>query len=373
MQGSKNSNVTTHLPREGQGGGAVGVLRTGLSTGSCATAASVAALWVLLGHDAPREVCFELPRDGFRNMLIQRVEHGSDYALASVIKDGGDDPDATSGCTIQALVRFNATHREVRFFGGEGVGRVTLPGLGLEIGEPAINPVPRQMITANLRQYYSGGLDVTIIVPEGREVARHTFNAKVGVVDGISILGTTGIVHPFSHEAYIDAMEREMQVALAMMGENERDAKVSRIVLNSGKRSELAIHEHYPDLPPQAFIHYGNFIGDGLRIAERLRVPRVTLGVMIGKAVKLAAGFDNTHSHQVTMDREFVTELALEVGCSQGTINLIQDINMARQLLTDIPQEDYQKLKPIIVTKCIETCKRIYSGDLEFILLDSLL
>jgi len=345
--------------------GSASPLRTGLSTGSCATAASVASLWVLLGHDTPREVCFELPRDGFRSMPILRVEHGTDFAITSVRKDGGDDPDATNGCIVQAMVRFNPSHREVHFFGGEGVGRVTLPGLGLDLGQPAINPVPRQMMTENLRRYYPGGLDVTIIVPDGREIARHTFNAKVGVVDGISILGTTGIVHPFSHEAYIDAMEREMQVALAM--------QVHRVVLNSGKRSEVAIHEHYPELPSQAFIHYGNFIGDALRIAEKLRVPRVTLGVMIGKAVKLAAGFDNTHSHQVTMDREFVTELALEVGCSQQTLTLIQDINMARQLLTDIPTTDYQLLKPIIEKKCIETAQKIYSGDLEFILLDSLL
>lgn len=340
-------------------------LRTGLSTGSCATAASVAALLMLLGEDVPREVRFELPRDGWRVMRIVSAQRGDDYAIASVVKDGGDDPDATNGCTIQAKVQLNSEHSEVHFFGGEGVGRITLPGLGLEIGEPAINPVPRQMITTNLRRLYQGGVDVTIIVPDGRQIARRTFNAKVGVMDGISILGTTGIVHPFSHEAYIDAMEREMQVALAM--------QVSRIVLNSGKRSELAIHAHYPELPEQAFIHYGNFIGDGLRIAERLRVPRVTLGVMIGKAVKLAAGFDNTHSHQVTMDREFVTLLAQEVGCSAHTIHLIQGINMARQLLTDLPRSEYELLKPLIIRKCIETCRRIYSGDLEFILLDSLL
>ena len=371
MQGSKSSNVTTppHLGGGRErvpGGGREGsTLRTGLSTGSCATAASVAALWVLLGHDAPREVCFELPRDGFRSMPILRVEHGLDFALASVRKDGGDDPDATNGCTVQALVRFNPRHREVRFFGGEGVGRVTLPGLGLDIGEPAINPVPRQMMTENLRRHYAGGLDVTIIVPGGREIARHTFNAKVGVVDGISILGTTGIVHPFSHEAYIDAMEREMQVALAM--------QVPRVVLNSGKRSELAIHELYPMLPEQAFIHYGNFVGDGLRIAQRLGAGTVTVGVMIGKAVKLAAGYVNTHSHQVTMDRDFVTRLAREVDCSAQTIALIQDINMARQLITDLPRDEYQKLRIIIIKKCIEVCKTVYSGDLEFILLDSLL
>jgi len=340
-------------------------LRTGLSTGSCATAASVAALWVLLGNDVPEQVSFELPRDGFRQMPIKQVEAGRGYAIASVVKDGGDDPDATNGCTIQAMLRFNNTHQEIRFFGGEGVGHVTLPGLGLEVGEPAINPVPRQMMCENLRKYYQGGLDVTIIVPGGEKIARRTFNAKVGVMGGISILGTTGIVHPFSHEAYVDAMEREMQVALAM--------GVERIVLNSGKRSEVAIHEHYPQLPPQSFIHYGNFIGDALRIAQRLDVKNVTLGVMIGKAVKLAAGFDNTHSYQVTMDRDFVAELARQVGCSQQTLCIIQEINMARQLITDLPRADYELLKPIITEKCLETCKRIYTGSLEFILLDSLL
>lgn len=339
-------------------------LRTGLSTGSCATAASVAALWVMLGHDAPARISFQLPRDGWRTIPIVRMEHGIGYAIASVIKDGGDDPDATHGCTIQAHVRFNPSHTEVRFYGGEGVGRVTLPGLGLDIGEPAINPVPRQLMTHNLRRLYRGGLDVTIIVPQGREIAHRTFNARVGVVDGISILGTTGIVHPFSHDAYIDAMERSMQVALAM--------GVPRIVLNSGKRSEQTIHAHYPTLPQQAFIHYGNFIGDALRLAQKLHVPRVTLGVMIGKAVKLAAGFDNTHSHQVTMDRDFVSSLARQVGCSPETLTLIRNMNMARQLLTDLPPGQMELLRPIIERKCMQTASAIYQGDLEFILLMNL-
>ena len=256
-------------------------LRTGLSTGSCATAASVAALLVLLGNDKPAQVSFELPRDGFRQMPVTQVQAGRDYAVASVVKDGGDDPDATNGCTIQAMVRFNNTHQDIRFFGGEGVGLVTLPGLGLEVGEPAINPVPRQMMRRNLRKYYQGGLDVTISVPGGEKIARRTFNAKVGVMGGISILGTTGIVHPFSHEAYVDAMEREMQVALAM--------GVGRIVLNSGKRSEVAIHEHYPQLPPQSFIHYGNFIGETIHMAHELGV-HVGVDNVVGPVVVIIVG-----------------------------------------------------------------------------------
>ncbi len=338
-------------------------LRTGLSTGSCATAAAVAALRVLLGGDAMRLVWFSLPRDGVRSMEILRLEHGTGWAEATVRKDGGDDPDATHGALIRARVSF-ADHREVRFIGGEGVGRVTLPGLGLAIGEPAINPVPRRMMTENLRLLYSGGLDVVITVPQGRSIARRTFNEKVGVVDGISILGTTGIVHPFSHEAFVDCMQREMEVALAM--------GLTRLVLNSGKRSEMTIRAKYPHFPDQAFVHYGNFIGDALRLAERLGVPSLTLGVMIGKAVKLAAGFDNTHSHQVTMDRQFVTRLAEETGCSKQTIDLIQNINMARQLLTDIPSDDFQRLSDIISRLCLQTARRIYKGNLEFILLTNL-
>ena len=338
-------------------------LRTGLSTGSCATAAAVAALRVLLGGDVPRRVWFSLPRDGVRSMDILRLEHGLGWAAATVRKDGGDDPDATNGALIQTRVAF-APHGETRFIGGEGVGRVTLPGLGLEPGEPAINPVPRQMIRENLRRFYSGGLDITITVPEGRSIARRTFNEKVGVKGGISILGTTGIVHPFSHEAFVDCMQREMEVALAM--------GLPRLVLNSGKRSELAIRARYPDLPDQAFVHYGNFIGDALRLAERLKVPHLTLGVMIGKAVKLAAGFDNTHSHQVTMDRAFVAQLAGEAGCSGQTLALIRNINMARQLLTDIPAEDFRRLGDVISSRCLQTARRIYRGDLEFILLTNL-
>lgn len=339
------------------------ILRTGLSTGSCATAAAVAALRVLLGGDGMRRVWFSLPRDGVRSMEILRIEHGTGWAEATVRKDGGDDPDATHGALIQARVSF-ANHPGIRFIGGEGVGRVTLPGLGLEVGEPAINPVPRSMMTANLRRFYTGGLEVAITVPQGRSIARRTLNEKVGVAGGISILGTTGIVHPFSHEVFVDCMQREMEVAMAM--------GLPRLVLNSGKRSETAIRAHYPGLPDQAFVHYGNFIGDALRLAQRLGVPTLTLGVMIGKAVKLAAGFDNTHSHQVTMDRRFVVRLAEESGCSSRTIGLIQHLNMARQLLTDIPAEDSRRLGDIISRLCLRTVRRIYKGELEFILLTDL-
>ena len=338
-------------------------LRTGLSTGSCATAAAVAALRVLLGGDAPRSVWFTLPRDGERSMDILRTEHGRGWAEATVRKDGGDDPDATHGALIRVRVAFAATPG-IAFRGGEGVGRVTLPGLGLEVGEPAINPVPRRMMAQNLRRLYQGGLEVTVSVPEGRNIARRTFNEKVGVVGGISILGTTGIVHPFSHEAFVECMRREMEVALAM--------KLPRLVLNSGKRSELAIRARYPALPDQAFIHYGNFIGDALRLAQQLGVRRLTLGVMMGKAVKLAAGFDNTHSHQVTMDRQFVSRLAQEAECSAQSIGLIANINMARQLITDLPPSDLERLSALISRRCHATASRIYGGELEFILLTNL-
>ena len=165
---------------------------------------------------------------------------------------------------------------------------MTLPGLGIPVGEPAVNKVPREMITRELSALYDGGLDVTISVPGGRELALKTFNPKLGVVDGISIIGTSGIVRPFSSEAFVEALRKEMEVAIAV--------GVPQIVINSGAKSEQFLRARFPDLQPQGFIHYGNFIGATLSLAAELGISRVTMGIMLGKAVKLAEGNLDTAS-----------------------------------------------------------------------------
>ena len=183
-------------------------------------------------------------------------------------------------------------HSGIRFLQGEGVGRVTLPGLGLEIGGPAINRVPRSMMEAVVRRAYpEGGVDITISIPTGRELAVKTFNPRLGILDGISIVGTSGVVKPFSSEAFIASIVRQVDVALALGADT--------VVINSGAKSEKYLKGAFPELPFQSFIQYGNFIGETLEKLSTLSVPKVYMGIMLGKAVKLAEGNMDTHSRKV--------------------------------------------------------------------------
>jgi len=274
--------------------------------------------------------------------------------MASVIKDAGDDPDVTNGREVVATVAFGSGPG-IRFLQGEGVGRVTLPGLGLPIGGPAINRVPRQMIENELTAIYDGGLDVTISVPGGRELALRTFNPKLGIVDGISIIGTSGIVRPFSNEAFVDAIRREIEVAVAVGSR--------QLVINSGARSEAFMKRRFPDLPAQAFVHYGNAIGETLKIAAELKVPKVVMGIMIGKAVKLAEGHLDTHSRSVVMNRTFLKEVADEAGCSPETAQAIDRLALARELWDGLPDADAGKFFAAILERCKAACASVYPSQ----------
>ncbi|KAA6336585.1 Cobalt-precorrin-5B C(1)-methyltransferase [termite gut metagenome] len=211
---------------------------------------------------------------------------------------------------------------------------------GLEEKEvAAINTVPRQMMQGEIveaLQRFRGnvpktGVDVTISIPRGEDVAKRTLNPKLGIVGGISIIGTSGIVKPFSPEAFVAAIRREMQVAKAL--------GCKQIVINSGAKSECFIKQHYPDLPPQAFIHYGNFIGETVKIASELDFKRLAMGIMLGKAVKLAEGSLGTHSKITSMNKEFLIDIARQSGCSEETIKAIAGVTTARQLWNSIKQE----------------------------------
>ena len=331
-------------------------LRSGFTTGACATAAAKAALLTLLGQEVGETVEITFP-DGEQlslpvasSQLILPHPHAK-AATATVIKDAGDDPDVTNGREIVATVAFNAEHG-IHFLQGEGVGRVTLPGLGLPIGGPAINRVPRQMMECELSALYDGGLDVTISVPGGRELAQRTFNPKLGIVDGISIIGTSGIVKPFSNEAFVDAIRREVEVAVAVGAE--------RLVINSGSKSEAFLKKRYPELPPQAFVHYGNFIGETLKIAADLQVPQVTMGIMLGKAVKLAEGHLDTHSKSVVMNKAFLKEVAAGAGCSPAAAEAIDRLTLARELWTGLTPDDARRFFSAILSRCYAVCTTVY-------------
>ncbi|MDU1903379.1 MAG: cobalt-precorrin-5B (C(1))-methyltransferase CbiD [Dysgonomonas sp.] len=349
-------------------------LRTGYTTGTCATAAAKAALTTLLTGQILENITITLPNGEWIQIPIGATHINNDRVSSSVIKDAGDDPDITNGQEIIVTVNLSEQHRGVRFLQGKGVGKVTLPGLGLKIGEPAINKTPRIMIKRELfkvmrhhqdklpNQSLKTGIDVTISVPNGEELAAKTFNPKLGIMGGISIIGTSGIVKPFSSEAFICSIRKEMEVAKAM--------GCKKVIINSGAKSEKFVKQQFPDLPNQAFIHYGNFIGETILIASELNFEEVVMGIMIGKAVKLAEGHLDTHSKKVVMNKDFLVQLANECNCSETTKNTINDITMARQLWDIIPDDETHFFRTII-EKCHKVCLPLLpNGKIKIILID---
>ena len=327
-------------------------LHSGLTTGTCATAAAVAAT-MMLQKNRPSvisEVPVILP-DG--ETIHVPVGYGEGYAYC--IKEAGDDPDVTNGIEVRASVKPSGIFEII---GGEGVGRFTLPGFDYPPGEAAINKAPREMIRKNL-QPFGVPLTVTISVPQGAEIARRTFNPRLGIEGGISIIGVSGIVEPFSEEAFIDSIRKCMTVAKASGSE--------RVVINSGGKSERYVKALYPDLPRQAFVEYGNYIGETLKMADELDFKEVTLGVMLGKAVKLAAGHLDTHSRKTTMDLGFIQQMLQESGI---TID-ISNITLARELWERIPAERLQDFAQTVIRHCAEHCNPLLpDGSLTILLID---
>ncbi len=329
-------------------------LKTGLTTGACATAATKAALLSLLCDDDSEEVNFALPDGEVLSIPIEHIKKG----IAVATKDMNDDPDVTKGCRITSEVSVRQAAdcdgedgkkktQNIRFLQGEGVGNVTLPGLGIPIGEPAVNPTPRKMICDEIRQITDADIDVRISVENGEELAKKTFNPRVGVMGGISILGTSGIVHPLSNEAFISSIRREMNVAWAV--------GCREIGLVAGMKSERALKEER-DI---RCIHYGNFIGEALKAAHEIGFRKAVLAIMIGKAVKLAEGRLDTHSHKFVMNKDFLKQTATELGINSEPID---SITMARELWDIMPSVFFTK----ITSLCKEHCTTVFpDGEIE--------
>ena len=356
---------------------------TGLTTGTCATAATVAAVWKALDDNTPDTFPVLLPDGEILTIPARPTERilSADgktvVASAFTVKDAGDDPDITNGMTIEARVTLHlssaatsTTPLSIHIDGGCGVGRVTLPGLGIEVGQAAINATPRRMIENSIRHLLHSlpmkanpvSIDVLISVPGGEEIARRTFNPRLGIEGGISIIGTSGIVKPFSTDAFIRSIAKSMEVA--------RATGSPRVVINSGAKSERFVRAYYPELPPQAFVHYGNFIGETLKLADSLKVPRITLGVMIGKAVKLAEGYLDTHSRQVTMNRNFIISMAREAGCGENVCTRIDSITLARELWDLIPASLLPTFTQTVIDRCHHHCAPLLPhGELTILLI----
>ena len=362
-------------------------LKSGYTTGACATAAAKAALLALLSRKEQTESQITLPSGEQITLPVAYTEWaGCSSATCTVIKESGDDPDVTnhsrirvtvqlspdaSGCATVMAQEEHCQETEsddtgrVIFQAGEGVGTVTLPGLGLKVGGPAINATPRKMIRQELIPLLPSPDSVAIVtvsVPGGEELAKRTFNPKLGIIGGISIIGTSGIVRPFSSDAFIASIRKEASVAKAIGCET--------LVINSGAKSERYLRSLYAPLPPQSFVHYGNFIGETLKIAADLGFKQVILGIMIGKAVKLAEGFLDTHSKKVVMNKGFLQDVAKEAKCEEATVDAINRITLARELWELLTEKDQNRFFPLLLQKCKSYCAPILpDGELTLLLI----
>ncbi len=292
-------------------------LRTGWTTGTCASAAAKAAAQGLVTGEVPDLVDVALP-DGRR--VDFAVEPGVAPARAVVVKDAGDDPDCTDGARVTAEVAWGAAPAaqaapvpgpELR--AGPGVGTITKPGLGLALGQPAVNPVPRRMIAAALAEVTDRPLVVTLSVPGGEDMAAKTTNDRLGIVGGISILGTTGVVRPFSTAAYRASVVQQVDVAAAQ-GE-------TTMVLATGSRSEQAALRLLPRLDPVCVVEVGDFTGIALRRAAAAGIRRSVLVAMAGKITKLAAGVMMTHFHRSKVDNDLMDRVARETSAPPPVVD----------------------------------------------------
>jgi cobalt-precorrin-5B (C1)-methyltransferase len=280
-------------------------LRRGWTTGTCAAAASRAACEALLTSVFPDPVEVALPNGARPSFALAFTETGTGFARAGVVKDAGDDPDVTHGALVVATVRLGKPGSGVAFQAGNGVGVVTKPGLPLAVGEPAINPVPRAMIRTAIAE--AGGSDVVveISIPGGEQIAERTLNARLGIVGGLSILGTTGVVVPYSCSAWIHSIYRGIDVA--------RAAGLVHVAGATGATSEAAVAALY-GLPQAALIDMGDFVGGMLKYLRRHPVPRVTVAGGMAKMTKLGQGLLDLHSRRGEVDLRWLSQVAVERG-----------------------------------------------------------
>ena len=335
-------------------------MRSGFTTGACAAAAARAASRFYLDRKPLTVIESILPNRQKVEFALHRCEWDGDTALCSIIKDGGDDPDATHGAEIIARVKL-CEDSEVKITGGIGVARVTKPGLGLTVGESAINPVPRanieEMVRLELEESDFAGASVEISVPDGEVRAQKTLNARLGLLGGISILGTTGIVLPYSTSAFVASVVQAVGLAKA--------DGLEEIVLTTGGRSEQYAMRLLPHLPESAFIQVGDYVGIALRNAVRHGMQKVSLVAMMGKLSKMADGRMMTHASASEVNMDLLAKLANELGAPADQVAAIQAANTARHVLELCHQYGLPQMPSVICAKAKQVCEQFARDQLE--------
>ena len=312
-------------------------LRFGWTTGTCASAAVNASYMALMTDEFPDRVTIVTPSGKNADLKIAETRSGEGWALAGVVKDAGDDPDVTHGALICATVRLGAPDSGVVFRQGAGVGVVTKPGLPIEVGEPAINPVPRQMMcdVIDALALSLGGtrdVEIEISVPDGDKIALKTWNPRLGIEGGISILGTTGVVRPFSCSAWIASIHRGIDVA--------RANALPHVIGSTGATSESFAKERY-NLPDIALLDMGDFVGGMLKYMRKNPVPRLTIAGGFGKLVKMAQGAVDLHSARSQVDFEKLAQLAVPLGFRHA------DVANANTVLEIVQMADADQLQAL--------------------------
>jgi cobalt-precorrin-5B (C1)-methyltransferase len=320
-------------------------LRRGWTTGACATAASKAAYTALLGGAFPDPVTIRLPRGLKASFPLARAELRDDGATASIIKDAGDDPDVTHGAEIICTVTRSDPETGIRYVAGDGVGTVTLPGLPVPPGEPAINPKPREMIAAALRDVagefgVNPDVLVTISIPGGALLAAKTANPRLGIVGGLSVLGTTGVVIPYSCASWVHSIHRAVDVA--------RATGIDHVAGATGRTSETAVQAHL-QLDDRAVIDMGDFAGALLKYVRAHPVPHLTIAGGFGKLSKLADGHMDLHSSRSAVDVPGLAQRLARCGATSdvvaaagssvsagGVLAIAQQENLADALCRDV-------------------------------------
>ena len=341
-------------------------LKTGYTTGSSATAAAKAALLSIINQQKIEKIDIMLPKRSFIKIPIHSCKFESNKAKCSVIKNGGDDPDVTHGAEIVVELSFTNKVNEIEIDGGEGVGIVTKPGLGLEINKPAINPVPKKMIMENLREIgekilENNGLRIVISVPKGRELAPKTDNPRLGIKNGISILGTSGIVIPFSTASYAASIRQNLDVAIAMGNDT--------VVLTTGGRSE-DYAKKIVDLPEHCFVQMGDFSGYTIQQCSKKNIKKAYVVGFIGKLAKMAAGVKQTHVKGSKVDMNFLSELAKKSNANDKVIESIKKANTARHVSEIIQENNVNGFFELI---CSETYKHMRKYSEEKVPIDVIL
>ena len=341
-------------------------LRTGYTTGTSATAAAKAALLAIINQTKIETVDVKLPKGSFIKIPIHLCQFDKNRAKCSVIKDGGDDPDVTHGAEIVVELSFTDKISEIEIDGGEGVGIVTKPGLGLELNKAAINPVPKKMIKENLREItdkhlVKKGIKVIISVPKGKELGPKTDNPRIGILNGISILGTSGIVIPFSTASYAASIRQNIDVAIAMGNDT--------VVLTTGGRSE-DFAKKIVDLPEHCFVQMGDFSGYTIQQCARKEIKKAYVVGFIGKLAKMAAGVKQTHVKGSKVDMNFLAELAKKCNANKITIESIKKANTARHVSEIIIENN---VKGFFEEICNETYRHMRKHSEEKVSLDIIL